>query len=192
MRVRGALVLGIITATTVAAADPSPRELVEADAHHMQLWWSGFMGVYTAALVTQSGLALSARDEGPRVDAVVSVATGALGVGSLIITPLHRLATIRDEARRTGDWSTALTRAAEAERRAFAWYNHVACVVVGLTAGAILWLGFDRPATAAFSLASSVVVGELNLWLMPRRSLRRSASRAFNIAPTGTGFIVTW
>jgi hypothetical protein len=192
VRVSGALVLGIITATAVSRADPSPRELVEADANHMQLWWSGFMGVYTAALVTQSGLALSARDEGARVDAVVSVATAALGVGSLVITPLHRLATLRDEARRTGDWSTALTRAAEAERSAFAWYNHVACVVVGLTAGAILWLGFDRPETAAFSLASSVVVGELNLWLMPRRSLHRSVSRAFNVAPTGTGLVVTW
>ncbi|MFO0630373.1 MAG: hypothetical protein U0325_32755 [Polyangiales bacterium] len=192
MRVRKALVLGIFTVTAVAHADPSPRALVEADADHMQQWWSGFMGVYTAALVTQTGLALSARDEGARVDAVVSATTAALGVGSLVITPLHRLPSIRDEARRTGDWSTALTRAADAERSAFAWYNHVACAVVGLTAGAILWLGYNRPETAVFSLASSVVVGELNLWLMPRRSLRRSVSRAFNVAPTGTGLVVTW
>lgn len=192
MRARWTPVPVLVFVASAACADPPPRDLVEADADHAQLWWSGFMGVYTAALVTQAGLALSAQEEGPRVDAIVAAATAALGVGSMVITPLHRLAPLRADARRTGNWDLALTRAAEAERAAFAWYNHAACVVVGLAAGAVLWLAYDRPETAVFSLASSVAVGELNLWLMPRRSLRRSASHAFRVAPAGAGVAVVW
>ena len=177
---------------TAARADPPARSLVEADAQQTELWRAGFLGVYTAALAMQSGFALAARDEGRRVDALVAATSAALGVGSMVITPMGRVPSLVDEARRTGDWDRAALRIAEAESLATAWYNHLLCAAVAVTAGAVLWLGFDRPGTAAFSFASSLVAGELNLWLIPRRAMRRRAAQTWHVAPTGSGLVVTW
>ncbi|MFO0626163.1 MAG: hypothetical protein U0325_11155 [Polyangiales bacterium] len=174
-------------------SDPTARELVEADAAHAQFWWSGFIGVYSAFAITRTGLALATSDPDERVDHAVDAATAWLGVGSMVISTIPRVWRARDEAARTGRWDLALARAAEAETAALAWWNHAACVAVALASGAVLWLGYDHPTQAAVSTAMNLLVGEVNLWTAPRRSMRAAARpRAWTITPAGAGLVLRW
>jgi hypothetical protein len=187
-----ALALAALVASGAASADPRV-EALERDAAHAEYWWLGFTGVYTAAALVQTGLALGATSDDDRVDQLVGAASAWLGVGSqVVLSPMPEVWRASTFARRTGRLDEALSRAARAESEGRAWYNHAACVAVALAAGATLWLGFDHPGAAAFNAASDLVIGELNLWTQPTRALRLGAARSltWRLAPTGNG--VAW
>lgn len=191
-RACAALALSATLASSVASADPR-AELLERDAAHAELWWVGFTGVYAAAALVQTGLALGAADPDDRVDQIVGAASAWLGVGSqLVLSPIPEVWRASTFARRTGRLDEALSRAVRAESEARAWYNHAACTAVAIAAGATLWIGFDHVTMAIVNAASNLVVGELNLFTQPARALR-SAQRggvAWRLAPTANG--VAW
>lgn len=194
--VTSAIAAAFALATSPLRADPLPsaREVLEADALHARYWWVGYTSVYSAAALAQTGIALTAYTEGERVDYLVGAASSWLGVGGMLLSTIPRVERAAAEARRTGRWDEGLARAAEAESLAFAWYNHLACAAVAVAAGAVLWLGYDRPGPAALNFASNLVIGEINLFTAPRRAMRRRARAAqgWRVAPAGGGFVVSW
>jgi len=186
-----ALCLASTLAARPALADPpDPRvTILDRDATHALVWWTGFTVAYTASAVTQTSLALTLTDEGDRIDATVRAASSWLGVGGMLISPMPRVWRAAAEANRTGRLDAALALTASAEADGLAWYNHMLCGIVALTAGGVLWLGYDRPVSAAITLGLNFTVGELNLFTQPRRSLsaRNDARVAWQLAPTLNG-----
>jgi hypothetical protein len=198
MRAALALSLALTTAPLAAHADPvDPRvALLERDATHARIWYWGFTAAYSLSAVGQTTLALALDDPGLRIDAAVIAATSALAVGGMIISPIPNVWRAAADARRTGDVAAAITRAADAEDRARAWYNHLLVGVVAVASGLVLWVGFDRPVSAALSFGTAVVVGELNLFTMPRRAATWRAQPAvtWHLAPSlhGVQLVGAW
>lgn len=190
------MALAVILASGAAAADPR-AELLARDAAHAELWWVGFTGVYAAAALTQTGIALGTTDADTRVDQLVGAASAWLGLGGqVVLSPMPAVWRAATFARRTGRLDEALARAARAEADGRAWYNHLACAAVAIAAGATLWLGFDHSGAAAFNAASNLVIGELNLWTQPARVLRSGVAPAvaWRFTPTGNGlaWVAVW
>ena len=190
-RLTAALCLASTLAARAAHADPPDARvaLLERDATHALVWWTGFTVGYTASAVAQTSLALSLDDPGLRIDAVVGSVSSWLGVGGMLISPIPRVWRAASEARRTGRIDEALALAANAEREARAWHNHMLCAIVAVAAGGVLWLGYDRPATGALNAGLNLVVGEINLYTQPRRAYnaRNDARVAWQFAPTLNG-----
>lgn len=181
-----ALVLGVALAVpSPACAQDARVELLERDAAHARLWWWGFAAVYTAAGIVQTVMSFTVDDPGLRVDSAVGAGSTWLGVAGMFLSPIPAVWQAAERARVTGRYDEALARAAEAEAEGRAWYNHVACVVVALGAGAILWLGYDRPESAAINAAGNLLVGELNLLTQPRRALsyRERGTAQWHVVP---------
>lgn len=202
-RATAALALTLALAETVtpccACADPvtDPRVvLLERDATQARVWWWGFTIGYSVAGVAQTVMALALDDEGLRIDAAVGAVSTWLGVGGMLLSPIPAVWRAADDARRTGRVDEALARAADAEATGRAWYNHAACVVVALAAGAVLWWGYDRPGSAALNATANLVVGEVNLWTQPARALhlRDRAGLHVHLAPSlnGLQLVGTW
>lgn len=162
----------------LVAAGPDDPALLADDARHARLWWWGFTGAYLAGGAVHGVIAATTDDRGKRADNLVGAASSALGVGGmLLLSPIPEVWAADDEARRTGAYGPALSRAAEAEAEGFHWLNHVACVAVAVGSGLVLWLGYDRPGPAAFTAGTNLAIGELNLWTQPSRALDRREGR---------------
>lgn len=198
MRAVIALSLALSAAPLVAQADPvDPRlALLDRDASQARLWFWGFTSIYSVSAVAQTTLALALDDPGLRIDAAVGAVSSWLGVAGMFITPVPRVWRAAEEARRTGDLDGAIARAAEAETAARAWYNHVGVAVVAVTAGLVLWIGYDRPLSAALAFGSDVLGGELSILTIPTRATRwrdRPVAR-WQLAPSlqGVQIVGVW
>jgi len=174
MRAALALSFALSLAPFAAQADPiDPRvALLDRDARHARIWFWGFTAAYALSAAAQTTLALVLDDPGLRIDAAVRASTSFLAVGGMIISPIPNVWRAADDAHRTGDVAAAMSRAARAETRASAWYNHLLVGVVAITGGMVLWLGYDRPVSGAIVFGTSVVVGEANLLTLPTRAMR--------------------
>ncbi len=205
MRAVSALCLALAVAPAAALADPpapvaapvvDPRlDLLERDATHARVWFWGFTSAYAVAAVAQTTLALALADPGLRIDAAVGAGCATLALAGMVITPVPRVWRAAADARRTGNVDAAMLAAANAETAGRAWYNHLLVGVVSVTAGLILWVGYDRPVSAAITFAQDVIVGELNLLLIPTRAARhRRSAVAWAIAPSlnGASLVGAW
>ncbi len=188
---RAGLALSLVLVPFAAQCDPGdpvdPRiALLDRDARHARLWFGSFAAGYSVSAVTQTTLAITADDPGQRIDATVRAGTSLLALGGMMLSPIPDIWRAADEAHRTADVSAALRRAAQAEERARAWYNHLRIGVVAVTAGLLLWVGYDRPVSAAITLGTSVVVGEANMLTRPTRALRWRAlpSASWHLVPS--------
>ncbi len=183
---------------SVAAPAPvvDPRlALLERDATHARIWFWGFTAAYAVATVAETTLALALEDPGLRIDAAVGAGCAALAVAGMVITPVPRVWRAAADARRTGNIDAAMVAAADAENSGRAWYNHVLVGVVSVASGLILWVGYDRPVSAAITFAQDVIVGEANLLLIPTRAARhRNSAVAWSLAPSlhGASIVGVW
>lgn len=211
VRAASALCLALVAAPLAAHADPpvtpdapavDPRlDLLERDALHAKIWFWGFTSAYALAAVAQTTFALVVDEsltsdaDGLRVDSAVGAASAWLALGGMIISPIPRVWRAATSARNGGSLDAAITAAADAENQGRAWYNHVLVGVVSVAAGLTLWLGYDRPISAAITFAENALIGELNLLLIPTRSAnhRRSAV-AWSFAPSvnGASLVGVW
>ena len=191
MRAAIVLSLALTSAPLVARADPpDPRvALLDRDAAHARLWFWSFTTAYSVSAVAQTTMALALDDPGLRIDAAVGAGASWLAVGGMVISPIPRVWRAAADVHAGGDLNALFTRAADAERNARAWYNHLACGAVAVTSGLVLWLGFDRPVSAALSFTSNLLVGELNLLTIPTRSARWTAPTTvrWHVAPALNG-----
>lgn len=198
MRAALALSLALSLAPAVTHADPvDPRvALLERDALHARVWYWGFTSAYALAAVGQTVLALALDDPGLQADFAVGAGSAWLAVGGMIISPIPNVWRAEADLRRTGNLDAAVARAAEAETTARAWYNHALVGVVAVSAGLVLWLGYDRPISGAINFAENLVVGEANLLLMPQRArgARDRAAVAWRLAPgpLGASLVGVW
>ncbi len=213
MRAAPTLCLALAVAPVTALADPpataapvvvapapapviDPRlDLLDRDATHARIWFWGFTSAYAIAAVAETTLALALEDPGLRIDAAVGAGCAALAVAGMVITPVPRVWRAAADARRTGNIDAAMVAAADAENSARAWYNHVLVGVVSVASGLILWVGYDRPVSAAITFAQDVIVGEANLLLIPTRAARhRNSAIAWSLAPSlnGAALVGVW
>lgn len=192
-----ALGLALTMAATSAHGDPpDPRiTLLERDATHARIWWWGFTLTYAVVASAETVLALTLEDPGLRIDAAVGAGSAWLGVGGMIISPIPNVWRANEASRTTASFDASFARAVKAETDGRAWYNHAACAAVALAAGAILWIGYDRPGSAIFNFASNLVVGEVNLFTQPGRAMRyRDRPLALRVAPmlNGVQLVGAW
>ena len=173
---RAAITLGLALAVAPASglADPiDPRvTLLDRDASHARLWFWTLTVTYSVVAVAQTALAFTLDDRGLRTDAAVGATTAWMGVGGMFFSPVPRVWRAAADARRTGEIDAAIGRAAEAEHAATAWYNHLIVGGVAVGAGLVLWLGYDRPISAALAFAGDLLGGEATLLTVPRRAIR--------------------
>ena len=191
MRAVTALCLALAVVPAVAHADPvDPRvALLDRDAAHARLWFWVLTATYSVSAVAQTTLAFAFEDPGLRIDAAVGAASSWLALGGMVISPVPRVWRAAEAAHRTGDVDAAIVSAAEAETAARAWYNHIGVAAVAVTSGLVLWLGYDRPISAALAFSTDVIGGELSLLTIPARSARwrdRPVAR-WQLAPTLNG-----
>lgn len=186
----------VVAPPTVPSPVVDPRlGLLERDATHARIWFWGFTSAYAVAAIAETTLALALDDPGLRIDAAVGAGCSVLAVAGMVITPVPRVWRAAADARRTGNVDAAMLAAATAENAGRAWYNHVLVGVVSVASGLILWVGYDRPVSAAITFAQDVVVGELNLLLIPTRAARhRDSAIAWSVAPllNGASLVGVW
>jgi hypothetical protein len=145
----------------------------------------------SAGLTAGQGVAagLSA-DRDTRADLGVGAATSFLGAVSVLISrlpdidaaakTLHAMPAGGGQVGRARDETATLLReqAANAEREERSWVAHVLNFVVAAGSSLVLWKGFDRGASSATNFATSLVVGELQIWTQPDALIGTSSVRA--------------
>ncbi len=210
----------------VARADPPPDEVdrryaaitasLEEGEGRARLWWYGWTIGFAGLTAGETTVALVAND-GTRVDAVVSAAGSALGLGAMLFfvsrtafewrgplaaydatTPAGRLARLKEAER-------ILDKIADDETMGHSIFAHLASDVVTLAGTFVLWAGYQRYTSGWINLIGGVVVGEAQILTMPTAGIRaRRAYRAgafgrtpaskssWSISPTLGGAAATW
>ncbi|MBN1533934.1 MAG: hypothetical protein JXA20_14790, partial [Spirochaetes bacterium] len=136
-----------------------------------QAWWYGWIGIYGAGTAVQGGLAAHhwndfernrstnyVRKAAPetRQDMIVGGATTFLGVCGLLVmpfTPAYAPDRLREMPENTPEErrlklqvaESLLAECAQVEIDGWGWLTHLLNLGVNLTAGLVVWLGFDRP-----------------------------------------------
>jgi hypothetical protein len=166
------------------------QQQLDHEAAHERLWWNGWMATY-AGLTTGQGVAAGlSGDRDTRADLGVGAATSFLGVVGVLISRLPEIdaaaETLRampaegEHAGRARDEAAALLRkqAAGAEREERSWVAHALNFIVAAGSSLVLWKGFDRGPSSATNFATSLAVGELQIWTQPDALIGTSSARA--------------
>lgn len=119
-----------------------------------KIWWSSWLGIYSAATIVQTGIAVTTDNKPLKQDMYLGAATTLLGVGSQLITPVVKFDLDQfnspnylvegntDELMQNA--KEYLKDAANYEKSIRSWKNHMMCSAVNLGSGLITWLAFDR------------------------------------------------
>jgi hypothetical protein len=179
--------------TGVHATGGLAREIqqeLDHEAAHERLWWNGWMAAYAGLTVGQGAAAGLSGDRDTRADLGVGAATSFLGVVGVLISRLPEIdvaaRTLRampadgEGAGRAHDEEAARLRdlAASVEREERSWVAHALNFVVAAGSSLVLWKGFDRGASSATNFATSLAVGELQIWTQPAALIGGSNARA--------------
>lgn len=142
--------------------------------------WSTAWGATFGAMTFAQLVAIPLLPEDLAPDLVVGAATSAVGVGLLLFFPLAVLSdqpSLEASLARADPDRQVCALLAEAERVASAdaqnaaegrgWLMHLANAVLGVGAGLVLGLGYDRWDSAAINLAANLALGEAMIWTQP-------------------------
>jgi hypothetical protein len=155
------------------------QEELDHEACRERIWWNGWMTAYGALTVGQGVAAGLSGDYDTRADLGVGAATSFLGVVGLLISHLPEIGAAADALRampsdgigasRARDEAAIALReqAASAEREERSWVAHALNFAVATGSTVVLWKGFDRGASSAANFATSLAVGELQIWTQP-------------------------
>ncbi len=171
----------LLCASSLRAEEPAERLsrlhlALDADEHAVKLWWFGWAGVVGGAAIGQTGLAVITHDAGFRSDLQTGAVTSWLGIAGLALVPVKPLqrwdslldAPIELQMRQA---EAELRDRAKRERQVGGWLDHTLNALVGLSAGSYLWFHEDRRATAVVTGIVDILVGELQLWTVPRTAV---------------------
>ena len=163
---------------------------LDREAGHERLWWSGWTLAYGGLTVGQSVAAGLVGDRDTRADMGVGAVTSLLGVVGMLTSPLPAV----DEAARllrampeeTADErsgrdqaaSALREQAASAERAGRSWLAHALNFAVAAGSSLVLWKGFDRGASSAANFATSLAIGELQIWTQPAALIGKSSTQS--------------
>jgi hypothetical protein len=177
-------------ATTSGSVAREIQQELDHEALHERLWWNGWMATYAGLTVGQGVAAGLSGDRDTRADLGVGAATSFLGVIGVLISRLPEIdaaaETLRampaggEDAGRARDEAATLLReqAASAEREERSWVPHALNFIVAAGSSVVLWKGFDRGTSSAANFATSLAVGELQIWTQPDALLGTASARA--------------
>jgi len=166
------------------------QQELDHEAAHERLWWNGWMAAYAGLTAGQGGAAGLSADRDTRADLGVGAATSFLGAVGVLISRLPEIdaaaKTLRampadgEDAGRARDEAATLLReqAANAEREEHSWVAHALNFIVAAGSSLVLWKGFDRGTSSATNFATSLAVGELQIWTQPDTLVGTSSARA--------------
>lgn len=155
------------------------QQELDHEAFHERLWWNAWMAAYGGLTVGQGVAAGLSGDRDTRADLGVGATTSFLGVIGLAISrlpeidaaanALRAMPSDGEEASHARDEAATGLReqAARAERAERSWVAHALNFVVAAGSSVVLWKGFDRGASSATNFATSLAVGELQIWTQP-------------------------
>jgi hypothetical protein len=137
------------------------------------------MTAYGGLTVGQGVAAGLSGDHDTRADLGVGAASSFLGVIGLLISPLPEIdaaakalcamSSEGEEPSRSRDEAAITLReqAANVEREERSWIPHALNFAVAGGSSLVLWKGFDRGTAGAVNFATSIAVGELQIWTQP-------------------------
>lgn len=172
-------VLVVLTAPPPALAVPPEldtgtdarlRLALERDATTAPRWFWGWTVGYALAGGTQVALSRYAPERGLRVDARVRAVGAGLGVIGMFISPVGPSVPLPAPDDGPG-LKAAVAEQARREREARGWLNHLLCALVATGSASYLLFAEDRPGSAAFTLVSSLLVGEAQIYTTPDAAL---------------------
>jgi hypothetical protein len=167
------------------------------------VWWTTWVGVYSAGAVAQGvrmGLATTAAD---RADLLISTIKAMGGVMRLGFMPMNgiegmpeaaceptcnradRLALLRRAER-------ALERNAHREKIRNAWWVHLINIGVNAAGAAIVTFAYDAPQTAAVSAGIGAGVGEVMLFTQPGSAPRDLETYRAGLVPRPRPAPIRW
>jgi hypothetical protein len=166
------------------------QQELDQEAAHERLWWNGWMAAYAGLTAGQGVAAGLSGDHDTRADLGAGATTSFLGVVGTLISRLPEIdaaaETLRsmpadgeDAARARDEAATILRdRAANAEREERSWVAHALNFIVAAGSSLVLWKGFDRGTSSATNFATSLAVGEFQIWTQPDALIGTSSVRA--------------
>ena len=152
-------------------------ERLDQRSPYADLWWKGWLGIYTTGAVLQGVRAGIEHDQGHRADYVVSAVKAVGGVTRLALSqPTARLGAdplrgerITSEAacrQRVEHGEALLGDAAQESERRWDWKAHLVNVAVNFGGAVIVTEGFEENDGWA-SAGVGIAVGEAMLWSHP-------------------------
>jgi hypothetical protein len=184
-----------------ARADPAPDEVdaryaaitsaLERGEGRAKLWWYGWTLGLGAITVGEMTAAIVTRDEGTRVDAVVSAGGSLLGTGAMLVVVSRSAFEFRDRLAaidastpdgrlaRLHEAEKILDEAADDEIAGHSLLAHLASNAVTLAGTFVLWAGYHEYASGWLNLIGGTLTGEAQIFTKPRAAIEaRRAYRA--------------
>lgn len=151
---------------------------------NVNIWWYGWLGVYSAATLGQGALFLASKDVRTRQDMALGASIAFIGAAIQVIVPLNTgrdgeiLAQLpektNEEVKRKLSIGEGLLKSdALKEKLGRSWQVHALNEAVNLSSGLVVWLGYKRTIWDGIGnfLLNSVVT-ETQIWTQPTRTLK--------------------
>lgn len=146
-------------------------------------WRTGWLIGFGVLTVGQGAISVITDDPGLRIDNRVGGAGSLLGFVNVLVVPMHtrsaagELRSIPDETpeQRREKLQKAeglLSRNAKEARLATAWWSRSLSASVPTASSLLLWLRYDRPASAALNLGAGLLIGQSQISTYPRYAIR--------------------
>ncbi|MBN1925544.1 MAG: hypothetical protein JW798_06905 [Prolixibacteraceae bacterium] len=150
---------------------------LKKDQKAIKTWWGTWLGLYSAATVVQTGIAIQTQDKALKQDMYLSAATTFLGAGFQLITPTVKVdksffegnenLTPEQRLEKMNRAYELLEKSAVYEAEGRSWKIHALTGAVNATTGLITWLAFDRPVDGLITFAINMAITETQIWTQP-------------------------
>jgi len=148
------------------------------------LWWYGWLGIYSVATLGQGALFLTSKDIGTKQDMALGASIAFIGAAIQAIVPLNTgrdaetLAQLPENTnvevlRKLSVAEDLIKSEAMKEKLGRSWQVHALNEAVNLSSGLVVWLGYKRSIWDGIGnfLLNSVIT-ETQIWTQPTRTLK--------------------
>jgi hypothetical protein len=157
--------------------------MLDNDQKGSELWWYGWLGIYSAATIGQGALAFFSNDKTIKQDMTLGAGTTLFGiVGQFITPPKPNYINIQPEQFQNLSKEERLFKLMQAEKMlkdkaeyvkvGKSWEPHAIGGVVNITSGLITWLGYKRSLWDGIeNFALNTFVTEIQIWSLPTKAM---------------------
>ncbi|HNW50041.1 MAG TPA: hypothetical protein PKH79_03100 [Prolixibacteraceae bacterium] len=160
------------------------KNSLEREKAQTQFWWYGWLGLYSAATITQGAIYFSSDKKSVRQDMALGAATSFLGAAGQVISPLipnKKLkefeslpeSTTMEQQKKLELAEKLLLEYKEKETSSRNWQNHLLTSSVNVASGLVTWLGFKRSfKDGLVNFAINEAVTEIQIFTSPTLAKR--------------------
>jgi hypothetical protein len=160
----------------------------EEDEIHADVWFNGWLGIFTASALGSATLSLTSTPDVAPVWRIGALRSG-LGMFSVLLAPcpacsappmLRQLpaSTPEERLRKLRIAEEQLHRAATMERLTRSWIGHTGSIVVSAAFSLWIWRGYHHGGAALLSFGSGILVSEAKIFTAPTRAIDDEAALA--------------